>query len=572
MPDPTAAARLATLAADYWEATLEAQPVWGTIVGDRRFDDRLDDPTPTGRAAHRARLEALLGDVGTVGPDGLVGEDRVTRSALLAQIESDLAADASGVDQWSVDPLEGPHIAALNLESIQPVDGPEQAGAMVARWNALGPWLDAHGENLRRELAAGRVAVASPVDKTLDELEQTLSAPPDELPFLAPLSVERPSWTSEARSAFDAGLRAAVQDSILPALERYRAIVRDEIRPAARSDDRPGLCHVDGGGEAYARLIEVHTSLALAADEIHAIGLAEVERIDAELAELGARVLGTGDLAAIRERLRTDPALHFATRDEVFAKADSALARSRDAIADWFGILPRAACEVVAMAAHEEAHSTIAYYRQPATDGSRPGRYYINTSAPETRPRYEAEALAYHEAIPGHHLQLAIAQELTGLPEFRRHTGPTAFFEGWGLYTERLSDEMGLYSSDLDRIGVLSFDGWRASRLVVDTGMHALGWTRRQAIDFMVDHSALARNNIVNEVDRYIVWPGQALAYKIGQREILRLRAAAKQALGPRFDIRAFHDAVLGHGAVGLATLSEIVGEWTAAAGVPVSR
>jgi uncharacterized protein (DUF885 family) len=216
------------------------------------------------------------------------------------------------------------------------------------------------------------------------------------------------------------------------------------------------------------------------------------------------------------------------------------------------------------MQAHEERHSTIAYYREPAIDGSRPGQYYINTSEPATRPRYEAEALAFHEAVPGHHLQLAIAQELTGLPDFRRHSGPTAYVEGWGLYTERLCDDMGLYSGDLDRIGVLSFDAWRACRLVVDTGMHALGWTRRQAIDFMLDHTVLAENNVTNEVDRYIAWPAQALAYKIGQREILRLRDSARRELGARFDIRGFHDAVLGHGAVGLDTLGEIVGDWVA--------
>ena len=215
------------------------------------------------------------------------------------------------------------------------------------------------------------------------------------------------------------------------------------------------------------------------------------------------------------------------------------------------------------MPEHEEKHSTIAYYREPAVDGSRPGQYYINTSEPETRPRYEAEALAYHEAVPGHHLQLAIGQELTSLPKFRRHTGPTAYVEGWGLYTERLADEMGLYSGDLDRIGVLSFDAWRACRLVVDTGMHALGWTRQQAIDFMLEHTALAANNVTNEVDRYIAMPGQALAYKIGQREILRLRAESERELGDRFDIRAFHDAVLSHGVVGLDTLGEIVGDWT---------
>jgi uncharacterized protein (DUF885 family) len=274
---------------------------------------------------------------------------------------------------------------------------------------------------------------------------------------------------------------------------------------------------------------------------------------------LGAKVLGTSDLKEIHQRLRSDPKLHFQTGDEVKAKAAEALARAKAAIPKWFGILPKADCEVVPMGEHEQKNSTIAYYRQPATDGSRPGRYYINTYAPETRPRYEAEALAWHEAIPGHHLQLAIAQELKGLPEFRKHTGVTAFVEGWGLYTERLGDEMGLYSSDLDRIGILSFDGWRACRLVVDTGMHAKGWSRQQAIDYMIDNTALAQNNIVNEVDRYIAWPGQALAYKLGQLEILRLREEAKKKLGARFDIRKFHDAVLENGAVALEPLRHSV-------------
>jgi uncharacterized protein (DUF885 family) len=211
------------------------------------------------------------------------------------------------------------------------------------------------------------------------------------------------------------------------------------------------------------------------------------------------------------------------------------------------------------MEEHEEKHSTIAYYRPPAADGSRPGRYYINTSAPETRPRYEAEALAYHEAVPGHHLQIAIAQELKGIPEFRKNSGVTAFIEGWGLYSERLADEMGLYSSDLDRIGILSYDAWRACRLVVDTGMHAMGWTREQAINYMVENTALAENNIVNEVDRYITWPGQALAYKTGQLEMIRLRQEAEKRLGSKFKIRKFHDVLLGNGAVPLEALRQVM-------------
>jgi uncharacterized protein (DUF885 family) len=207
----------------------------------------------------------------------------------------------------------------------------------------------------------------------------------------------------------------------------------------------------------------------------------------------------------------------------------------------------------------EEEHSTGAYYRDPAADGSRPGQYFVNTSHPETRPRYEAEVLAFHEAVPGHHLQVALAQELPDLPAFRRHSYLTAYVEGWGLYTERLADEMGIYSGDVDRLGMLSFDAWRACRLVVDTGMHAMGWSRDRAIGFMLEHSALAQNNIVNEVDRYLGLPGQALAYKVGQLAIRRLRDEAEARLGSAFDIRAFHDAVLTHGPLPLGTLAEAV-------------
>ncbi len=257
--------------------------------------------------------------------------------------------------------------------------------------------------------------------------------------------------------------------------------------------------------------------------------------------------------------MREDPALHFSTREEVFETAVRSLERANAAVPEWFGRLPKAPCEVVRMPAHEEKHSTIAYYREPSPDGSRPGQHYINTYAPETRPRYEAETLAFHESVPGHHLQLAIMQELEDLPDFRRFDGTTAFIEGWGLYTERLSEEMGLLSGEVDRFGVLSFDAWRASRLVVDTGIHALGWTRQQAIDFMTAHTALGENNIANEVDRYIAWPGQALAYKLGQLEILRLRSEAQARQGDRFDIRRFHDAVLGGGALPLPVLRQVV-------------
>jgi uncharacterized protein (DUF885 family) len=554
---------LARLADRYWQSYLAYEPIYATVVGERQFDDRLDDRSDAAIAARQTTLAALRREVGAV-PDVELGiEDRITRSALLAELRQASALLDANLEAWTLDPLDGPQVVALNLADLQSVSTPSEGRAMVARWVGMGPWLDGRADRLRRSARDGKVSVQATVEKVVDQLTALLARSDADLPLLAPLAVDHQDWDPADQNAFDADLRGAVRDVIRPAFERYLAVVRDEIRPIARPNTRPGLLHVAGGREAYGHLIEAHTSLPLTAEGIHAIGLEDVARIDAELSLLGERVLGTSDLAEIRGRLRSDPAMHFATREEVREMADVSLARANAAVPDWFGILPKAPCVVITMPEHEERHSTIAYYRQPAMDGSRPGQYAINTSEPTTRPRYEAQALAYHEAVPGHHLQLAISQELTDLPAFRRHNGPTAYIEGWGLYIERLADEMGLYSGDLDRIGVLSFDAWRACRLVVDTGMHALGWTRQQAIDYMLEHTVLAPNNVVNEIDRYIAIPAQALAYKIGQREILRLRAEAEAELGDAFQIRGFHDAVLGHGVVGLETLGEIVRDWS---------
>ena len=277
---------------------------------------------------------------------------------------------------------------------------------------------------------------------------------------------------------------------------------------------------------------------------------------------LGEQLFETRDLQAIFDNLRSNPDLRFQTSEEVVEKAKSALALAKGKMHLAFDPVPQAECEVEPIPDYEAPYTTIAYYRPSAADGSRPGTYYVNAYAPETRPRFEAEVLAYHEAIPGHHLQIAIAQELDALPTFRRVMHMTAFVEGWALYSERLSDELGLYSGPADQMGMLSFDSWRAARLVVDTGLHAKGWTRQQAIDFMLANTPLAQNNIENEVDRYITTPGQALAYKTGQLEILRLREHAQMQLGEAFDLKAFHRTVLGGGAVSLGILSERVEDW----------
>ena len=563
---PTASAALTALGDEFWQGTLRANPTYATSLGDTRYDDRLDDNSPAGVADETKRLEGILARARAIDERALSSGERLTRTALVTEVEGDLARQSCGFEEWNVDPQGGPQVWFMNLGDYTKIETEADAGKYVKRVKAMGPYLDQHIANLKRGKAAGRVAPRDPVQKTVDQLTSILASKDEDWGVWKPAAAERPTWSPSGREKFAKYLRDAIETSLRPGLARYRSFLAKAIFPVARTQDHVGLSALPHGIECYQRLIKAHTSLDLTPQEVHELGLAQVAQFRRDLAVLGERVFGTSDIAEIQKRLRTDPAMHFKTSEEVEAKARETLARAEAAVPNWFGIQPKTPCVVEVMGMHEAPYSTIAYYREPSADGKRPGTYMINTYLPETRPRYEAEALAFHEAVPGHHLQIAIANELTSVPEFRKHIGVTAFVEGWALYTERLADEAGLYSSDTDRIGMLSYDAWRACRLVVDTGMHAMGWSRQQAIDYMKDNTVLAENNIVNEVDRYITWPGQALAYKIGQREILSLRDEAKQRLGDRFDIKAFHDAVLSNGAVSLPMLREQVRDYIARA------
>jgi uncharacterized protein (DUF885 family) len=550
------------LAEAFWEDYLGSHPLTATLLGFREHDAGMPDVSPGGRRALRGRLAGFLERAQGLDSPALEPAARDTRSALIAELEGQIAELDADLESWTLDPLAGPQVTLLQLPALQTIDTPERARDLAARYRAIGPYLDAHAANLERSLADGKVAPASAAERVDEQLAELLARPLETWELLVPARRARERWPDGEGEALAAALEAAVRDVVAPAFERYARAVRDRVLPRARPGDRAGLDALPGGEEAYRKLIRVHTSLDVGPEEAHAFGHEALETIRDGLRELGGRALGTVDLATILSRLRGDPELYFQNREEIETTARRALERARQALPEVLGRLPRSACEVRRIEPFEEAHSTIAYYRNPAADGSRPGTYYVNTSAPETRPRYEAEALAYHESIPGHHVQIALSQEREDLPQFRRHLGVTAFVEGWGLYAELLAEEMGLYGADLDRIGRLSFDAWRASRLVVDTGLHALGWSRQRAIDFMLANTALGRNNIVNEVDRYIVWPGQALAYKIGQREILRLRDEARQRRGASFDGRAFHDELLAHGAPGLPLIRERIEAW----------
>jgi uncharacterized protein (DUF885 family) len=565
--DADPGADLRALADEYWEAKLEASPLFATFLGDHRYDDRVDDLSAQAEQRLRATWVGLRDRAAALDADGpgrLDETERVTRDLLVHELDDAIGSIDLRLAEMASDQMEGVHAELLITAGQLNAPEPEHATMAVERTRRYGTMLAQAADRFREGLAAGRTPARINVERSINQVEGYLTSPLDSDPFANLAGPD--GW--DGLAAWRNELTDIVLDSVRPAFERYRDMLRDELLPVARPDDRPGLLHLDDGPEMYQALIELHTGLPLTPDELHAIGMAEVtEALPAEYAEIGHRQFGTTDLPAIFGHLLDDTDLRYRDGAEIIAHATACLDAARAAMGDWFGILPEAPCVLTPVPDYLAPDAPAAYYTPPAPDGSRPGEYHVNLHDATGRGRMETASIAFHEAIPGHHLQLAIASERTDLPAFRRLSwGHTAFVEGWALYTERLADEMGLYEADLDRLGMLASDSWRACRLVVDTGLHALGWTRQQAIDFMTAHAPVNRAEIVVEVDRYIGMPGQALAYKVGQREILRLRADAQAALGPAFDIAGFHDAVLGGATISLRVLQSRVASWVAAA------
>jgi uncharacterized protein (DUF885 family) len=574
-PAGGAGAALRALADEYWDARLEASPVFATFLGDHRFDDRVDDLSAQAEQHLRATWVSLRERAAAL-DGGVTGDDAVTRDLLVHELDDALRAIDLRLAELASDQMEGVHADLLITAGQLNAPEPEHAAMAVERTRRYGDMLAQAAERYREGLAAGRTPARINIERSINQVEGYLASPLDADPFANLAGPE--GW--DGLDAWRAELTEIVRESVRPAFARYLDVMRGELLPVARPDDRPGLVHLtDGNGTAgsgsgdpddgpamYRALIELHTGLPLTAEELHEIGMAEVTgSLPAEYAEIGGRAFGTGDLPTIFGRLLDDPALRYRDGDEIIAHATRCLDVAQAAIGDWFGILPQAPCVLEPVPDYLEADAPGAYYTPPAPDGSRPGTYHVNLHDPTGRGRAETASIAFHESIPGHHLQLAIASERTDLPAFRRLSwGHTAFVEGWALYTERLADEMGLYDDDVDRLGMLASDSWRACRLVVDTGLHALGWTRQQAIDFMVANAPVNRDEIVTEVDRYIGIPGQALAYKVGQRELLRLRADARSRLGPAFDVQGFHDSVLGGATISLRVLRSRVAAWVA--------
>jgi len=545
------------LADEYFEYLSAAEPTESHLRGDYRFADRFEDMS---RAAEDARVAALRGFVAlaqAIDPGDLSHDDVLTREVLIFEAETKAALEDMHMAEFAVDPIFGVPVYATLLPPMFSVPDAEVAEAMICKYESYATALDQLTERYREGVASGRVPPLFAVDGVISQLDDWLALPIENDPLLNTQAPE--DFTEEETATWRALLADVVRGDVRPAVERQRDMLRNELRPVARPEGKEGLRWLPDGDLVYDRSIHRYTTLPMQAGEIHEVGLQQIARLADEYRELGAEVLGTTDLQEIFSRLRDDPELHHTTGEGVRAAAETAFEKARAAMGDWFGRLPEADCLVA-----ETSSGAQAFYFPGAEDGSRPGMFFMNTADPTSWGTFEVEATAFHEGIPGHHLQLSIGQELGDtVPAFRRNAYIVAYGEGWGLYTERLVDEMGLYGSQLDRMGMLCADSMRAGRLVVDTGIHGLGWSRQQAIDFLAENSPMTLHTITEEIDRYIAsMPGQALSYMIGRLEIQRIRADAEARLGDRFDIKGFHDAVLTSGAVPLETLDRLVSEW----------
>ncbi len=551
--------RIDALAEEMFALELRTSPVYATQIGYPEYAGELPDLTRAGVEQHRLELSGLAERVRAVDPSTLDTERAITHEVLLRKISDALLSIEAAAYDYTVTPIPQTGMAASVLIGFPqtPIRTAEDADGYLARCQKVAAWLDVALARLADGRAAGRTPVRRLVANAVEQLDGYLESPLTDDPLLSvpdPVSGRASGWRDR--------LVGVVRDDVRPALAAYRDHLAREITETARSDEQVGLAHLPGGVELYQRLAATHTTTDLSIEDIHQTGLELVAALTGEMRELGARTLGLDNFADITNRLRTDPELFFSTPDEVQAAAQDALSRAQQELPRWLGLLPTIPCQVIPMTPYEVENGDLGHYQWPTRDGSRPGTYWINTYKPQTRPRFESQTLAFHESVPGHHTQLALSQELSTLPKFRQHAHVTAFSEGWALYVERLADEMGLYSGDIYRLGMISFDFWRACRLVVDTGMHALGWSRDRAVGYMLEHSALTRKNIENEIDRYIGWPGQALGYMIGRLEIRRLRGEAERRLGDRFSLPAFHSAVIGHGSLPLSVLGQVVDRW----------
>jgi len=561
-PPMTPVKRLHALFDAAWERDLRDDPLAASYYGDNRFNDRWPDLSPATRERIQAGDRKVLAELTAIPVRQLPAAERLNHELFRRQYEDRIAAARFHAEYYTMTAHDG--VQTLNeVAENMPFASVADYETWLERIEAAAAHIAQTIVLLREAAAQRRTQPKLLVERMLPLIAAQIVDKPEASPFYERFAQFPDSVPEAARSRLRERAARAIAERLVPAYRDYDRFIRTEYMSAAR--DGAGLWDTPDGAAHYAERIHAYTGSKLTADQIHALGLAEVARIRAEMQALIAALGFNGTQAEFFEKLRTDPQFYFTNPDDLFRAYVVTAKLIEPELPKLFGKLYHTPFGVRAIPAAGAANTTTAYYNPPSNDGSRAGYYYVNLHRPELRPKFEIEVLTAHESVPGHHLQMALARELGALPLFRRNADYTAFVEGWALYSERLGYELGLYKDPYSRFGQLTYEMWRAVRLVVDTGLHHKRWTRDQAIAYFKDNAARTEGDIVNEIDRYIATPGQALAYKVGQLKILELRALAERELGSHFDIRAFHDMLLGSGAVPLDVLEANVRRWLAA-------
>jgi uncharacterized protein (DUF885 family) len=542
-----------------WQYELRSNPEWATMLGDRRYNDRLSDISPEFFRADIDERRKFLTRFQAINPAGFLRQDSLSRELMIRQLQQEIEGAQFKNWEMPVNQMGGMHLALADLVTLTPFNTVADYDNYLARLHQIPHAFDQLTANMQQGVRDGLMPPRYLLEKVAAEAADIAGKTDESSPFAKPVK-DFPSSVpaSEQKRIRDAVL-ASIADQVVPAYQRFASYVRNEYAPHGRTE--PGVWSLPDGAARYRFAIRRITTTDMTPEAIHALGLKQIDEIEAEMLA-DAHKLGFKDLASLNDHVKNDGSFYATSGQQVLDLYTNYARGMEPELPKLFGHLPESKLTVIPMEASRSKNAVPADYTDGAADGSRPGHINVNEYDPEHRLTLNIEAIAYHEGIPGHHLQLSLAQEMENLPEFRRHAGYTAFVEGWALYAERLGKEVGHYRDPYSDYGRLENEMWRAIRLVIDTGVHEKHWSRDQMVAYFHRYTAMDEPNIQSEVDRYIAWPGQALAYKLGQLEILKLRDEARRELGDKFDIRVFHDEVLGNGALPLDVLDSEVSGW----------
>jgi len=549
----------ATLLEESWEWQLVENPVRASRLGDRRFNEQWADMSLTAIERRHAEQQAFLRRLRTIDSSQLSAADALNYDLFRRQIENTLDSHEFKNYLMPMSQRGGVQSLETTAETLR-LNNAKDYEDWLARMTQIEAVIEQTTARMEEGRKTGYMPPKILMERIPNQLSSQLVEDPESSPFFKSFANMPDEIGSEDQERIKQLAIEVIEASIVPAYREFDHYFNDTYLPASR--ESIGASSLPNGEAFYEYRTRLYTTTQMTPDEIHRLGLNEVKRIRDEMQLIIDELEFAGSFDDFLNFLRTDPQFYYDTPEELFNGYLAVSKRIDPELVKLFGKLPRIPYGLRAIPDNIAPDTTTAYYNRPAADGSRPGYYYVNLYRPEVRPKYEMEVLSIHEAVPGHHLQIALQMEMEEMPSFRKYSGFTAFSEGWGLYSESLGFEMGFYQDPYSHFGALTYDMWRAVRLVVDTGMHYKGWTRQQAIDFFKDNAAKTETDIVNEIDRYISWPGQALAYKIGQLQMLELRKKAEQALGDDFDVKAFHDELLGAGAIPMEILETRMNRW----------